>query len=141
MTACRRPLAWLLLVALLFAQMANAAYACPNQASGGAYGSVVPSQAAASSGTLADCAQMIAAATDHHSTSPPLCAEHFTHATQATADVHAPVLHWVAAPQYGVVLDLRPIDPASDAMALSQPPGTARSTAPLIAILLGRFLS
>lgn len=141
MKACRHPLAWVLLVALLFAQMANAAYACPHEALPGADRPVAFSATAASMGPMADCAQMNAAATDHGVTSWPLCAEHCTHATQATADVHVPVLHWVAVAMSGFVFDLRPADHASDAMALASVPGIARSTAPPLAILLSRFLS
>ena len=141
MTAYRRPLAWLLFVALLFVQVANAAYACAREASMAADGLVAYSVAGQSSGAMADCGEMNAAAPDHGLASSPLCVEHCTHATQATADAHPLVLHWLSAPLLGVFLVLAPIDHAFDTLAFSEAPGMGRSIAPAISILLGRFLS
>lgn len=141
MNPYRRPLAWLLFVALLFVQVANAAHACAREASFVTDESAAFSVADKASGTMADCVEMNAATTDHGLTSSPLCVEHCTHATQATADAHAPTLHWLPAPLLGVFLVLPPIDLAFDTLAFSEAPGLGRSIAPAIPILLGRFLS
>ena len=141
MTAYRRPLAWLVLVALLFVQVANAAHACGPERSMPAGALAVSSIAEPSSGAMPDCAEMSAAATDDGFTSSPLCVEHCTHATQAAADAQVPVLHWLPAPLLGVFLVLSPIRDAFDAVAFPEAPGMGRSIAPEIPILLGRFLS
>jgi len=141
MTSYRRPLAWLLFLALLFVQIANAAHACAREASFAADARAAAQVADTSPEATADCAEMQAAATDHGPSSSPLCVEHCTHATQATADAHAPVLHWLPAPLLGVFLVLPSIASAFDTPAFSDAPGMGRSIAPAIPILLGRFLS
>lgn len=149
MISRRRPLAWLLLVALLFAQIANAAYACaldpsmPGERSAfdREIGSTRMTAIEASSKSMADCEKMKAIPADHDLTASPLCMEHCTHATQATADVHVPVPHWLPAVLLGVFLVVPAIDHSIHAPALAKAPGAERSIAPAIPILLGRFLS
>ncbi len=141
MTAHRRPLAWLLFVALLFVQVANAAHACAREASSAADEFIAFSMVDQSSGAMAGCEEMQAAGSDRGLTSSPLCVEHCTHATQATADAHAAVLHWLSAPLLGIFFVLPALDPAFDTLVCSEAPGMGRSIAPAIAILLGRFLS
>lgn len=130
MTAYRRPLAWLLFVALLFAQVANAAHACAPQTS-----------IDASSIAMSDCEAVQTAQADHGFDVSPLCAVHCTHGTQATVDAHVFVPHWFAAPLLGVFLVLPAVDLRFSALAFSEAPGRGRSIAPAIPILLGRFLS
>ena len=140
MTACRRPLAWLLFVALLFAQVANASYACAHETSVVPDGLVASTAADRPSGVMAGCGEMKVVMPGHGLASSPLCVDHCTHATQASADAHAPVLHWLAA-SLGIFLVLPPIDHALGTRAVSDAPGMGRSIAPAIPILLGRFLS
>ena len=141
MIAHRRLLAWLLFVALLFAQVANAAHACARDASFADYEFAALSVSDTSLAAMKDCAEMNVAAIDPGLTSSPLCVEHCTHATQATAGAHAPLLHWLSAPLLGVFLVLSAIDASIDTLAFSETPGMGRSIAPPMAILLGRFLS
>lgn len=141
MIICRRPLAWFLFVALLFAQVANAAYACAHETSTITEGLVASTTAHRSAGVMAGCEEMNLAAPGHGLVSSPLCVDHCTHVTQATADAHAPVLHWLAAPLFGVLFVLPPIDRTLGTLAISEAPGIGRSTPPPISILLGRFLS
>ncbi len=149
MTPCRRPLAWLLFVALLFAQIANAAYACALDPSmtgepitfHGEIGSTRMTAIEASSKSMADCEEMKAIAADHDLTASPLCIEHCMHATQATADAHVPVPHCWPAVLLGVFLVVPAIDRSIHAPALATAPGAKRSIAPAVPILLGRFLS
>ncbi len=136
MISRRRPLAWLLFVAFLFVQMANVAHACaPASVAGEEFADFSATEK--SIGPMADCEEMQAATVDHGTTASPLCVDHCTHAAQASADTHVPVLHWLPAPLPVVFLVL----PAIGTLVSSQAPGLERVIAPAIPILLGRFLS
>ena len=93
------------------------------------------------SGLTADCEKMPTAVRDDGATPSPLCVEYCFHASQATADTHASVPHWLPAPLLGVLLLVPPIAHSFDSLALSEAPGLGRSIRPAISILLGRFLS
>lgn len=141
MTKHRRSLSWILFIALLFAQVANAAYACTREAS------VAGDQLAASSTSepafalAPDCEAMATAIVDHDLAMTPLCADHCTHGAQASADAHMPAMHWLPASLLGVFLVVPAVGHALSALAYSEPPGMGRSIVPEIPILLGRFLS
>ncbi|MGI9025504.1 MAG: hypothetical protein ACR2GP_07955, partial [Burkholderiaceae bacterium] len=141
MTKHRRPLAWLLFVALLFTQVANAAYACTRNAS------VAGDELAAFSTTetafalASDCEATATVMVDHDLGIPPLCVDHCVHGAQASADAHVLAMHWLPASLLGVFLVVPAIAPAHSALPYWKPPGMGGSIVPSIPLLLGCFLS
>lgn len=136
----RRPLAWLLFVALLFTQVANV-YACTREASVASEGLAAFSTTETAFVLEPDCEATTNAISDQGVGMTPLCADHCVHGAQASADAHLPAMHWLPASLLGVFLVVPAIAPAGSALAYSQPPGMGRSIVPAIPILLGRFLS
>lgn len=131
----RRPVAWALLLALLFAQMATAVYACTTESNT----AVESARLVASAST--NCEGMQMAVVGPATSDSPLCADHCTHATDATANAHSAVLHWEPV----LVLRLTTVAPVlrdvDQLVAWSGSPSIAHAVEPPIPIFLGRFLS
>lgn len=131
MTRSHRKISCLVLIALLFAQFATAAYAC----AGGAVlmaecdGMQAPS-------SVSEAAAVMMMADPAH---PALCAEHCGRGAKVQLDAHAaPAL---LPPALSVLLFA--LVPAGEEALLhvAAAPGFERSHAPPVPILLGRFLS
>ncbi len=137
----RRPLAWLLFVALVFTQIANAAHACAGEASVTSDGLAAFSASEKVLELASDCESMATAMVDYGIGMTPLCADHCMHDAQANADAHVPAMHWLPASLLGIFLVVPAIASEYSALAHSEPPGMGRSIVPAIPILLGRFLS
>lgn len=130
----RRPFAWALLLALLFVQMATA-YACATENNASA------DSARLATNVSSDCEGMQMPIGERASPSSPLCVDHCTHATDATADSHLPPLYWLPVLVLGLTIVTPSLSDADQLLAWSASPGMARSVEPPIPILLGRFLS
>ncbi len=141
MTKHRHPLAWLVFVALLFTQVASAAYACTREASvaGDEFAAFTTLEKVVE--VAPDCEAMATAMVDQGIGTTALCADHCTHGAQASTDAHVPAMDWLPASLLGVFLVVPAIGPAHSASAHPESPGMGRSIVPAIPILLGRFLS
>lgn len=134
MRAFRSPVSWLLVIAMLFAQLATAAYACERE-----FVRVIGENA-----TLPgpqDCDAMQMPAPDSLDQATPLCVDHCTNAAQAKTDSHSPVLDWSQASLILVAIlpaQSRETEPPRGSWPV---PGLVRAVAPPLPILLGRFRS
>lgn len=131
----RRPVAWALLFALLFVQLATAAYACTTSS----VTSVEPATALDVASASSDCDSMQMAIGEPAGFDRPLCVDHCTHRTDATADVQLPAVHWLPVLVLAIVAPM-PGD-ADPLVASSAAPSLARAVGPPLSILLGRYLS
>lgn len=137
MRSARSPISWLLVIAMLFAQLATAAYACEQEVVRIVDDNVV----VASQPTAMDCDEMLQADSQSVDQATPLCVDHCTHALQAKTDAHAPMLDWSQA-SLVLVAVLPALDQQAGPTQRAWPlPGLDRAVVPPPPILFGRFHS
>ena len=126
MIRSRRKISWFVLVALLFTQLATAAYACAGQVSGIAGCDGAHHGARSFAHTSIDPEQ------------PELCADHCGHGAKVQLDTHAsPAL--LPPPLAVLWFALLPVPEEASLQAVA--PGVERTAAAPVPILFGRFLS
>jgi len=137
MRAFRSPVSWLLVIAMLFAQLATAAYACEQ----GAARIVDDNVVVASQQAAMDCDEMRRVDSQSVDQATPLCMDHCTHALQAKTDSHEPVLDWSQA-SLVLVAVLPALDHQAGPVQSAWPlPGLDRAVVPPPPIFFGRFHS
>lgn len=137
MRSFRSPLSWILVVAMLFAPLVSAAYACEREVAPVTDAGVVTPVAPA----IRDCDEMRQVDGRDAERATPLCVDHCTPAAHAKADGHAPSLQQPPASLIVVAIVAavaHDIEPPPGRWAL---PGLERPVVPLLPILFGRFHS
>ena len=137
MRSIRSPLSWLLVVAMLFSQLATAAYACEQEVARIMDDNVVET----SQQTAMNCEEMQRVDSLSLDQATPLCVDHCTHALQAKTDSHAPVLDWSQASLVLVFILPAPDREAALLQSAWPLPGLDRAVVPRPPIIFGRFHS
>ena len=137
MRSIRSPLSRLLVVAMLFSQLATAAYACEQEVARIVDNDVVET----SQQTAVDCDEMQRVDSLSVDRATPLCVDHCTHALQAKTDSHAPVLDWSQASLVLVSILPAPDREAGPLQSAWPLPGLDRAVVPPPPIIFERFHS